>query len=71
MGTDMFYCNECGKTIGTDVYNWTGYGEPLCDDCMIDNENGFVCPECGKKYRENDRGGSGQYCRFCEAKMDV
>lgn len=67
------YCAECGKKIG---YEWESFyrdykGDPICDDCMTTNENGFVCPGCGEKCPEEMRGGSGTYCIKCEEKYDV
>ena len=67
------YCAECGKKIG---YDWETFyrdykGDPICDDCMTTNENGFVCPGCGEKCLEEMRGGSGTYCIKCEEKYDV
>ena len=67
------YCNECGERIG---YEWESFyndydGNPICDDCMTTNENGFVCPGCGMKHPEEMRGGSGTYCITCEDKYDV
>lgn len=67
------YCVECGEKIG---YDWESFqrdyeGNPMCDDCMITNEKGFVCAGCGYKYPERMRGGSGTYCINCEEKYDV
>lgn len=61
------------KKIG---YEWESCyrdykGDPICDDCMTTNENGFVCPGCGEKCPEEMRGGSGTYCINCEEKYDV
>lgn len=62
------YCSVCGERIG---YEWDSYqrdydGNPVCDNCMTTNENGFVCPKCGLKYPEMMRGGSGTFCTNCE-----
>lgn len=67
------YCSECGERIG---YEWDSYqrdyeGNPICDDCMTTNENGFVCANCGLKYPEMMRGGSGTFCINCEEKYDL
>lgn len=67
------YCNECGERIG---YKWevfyTDYqGNPLCDNCMVTNEDGFVCPGCGYKYPEEMRGNSGSFCINCEDEYDI
>ena len=67
------YCSQCGERIG---YEWDSYqrdykGNPICDDCMTTDEDGFVCPRCGYKYPEEMRGGSGTYCIDCERIYDV
>lgn len=67
------YCAECRKKIG---YKWESFqrdyeGNPICDDCMTTNENGFVCAGCGYKYPEEMRGGSGTFCINCEDEYDV
>lgn len=67
------YCAECGDKIG---YEWETFqrdyeGNPICDNCMVTNENGFVCPGCGCKYPEEMRGNSGSFCVNCEDKYDV
>ena len=67
------YCAECGEKIG---YEWESFyrdykGNPIFDDCMTTNENGFVCPGCGAKYPEEMRGGSGTFCINCEDEYDV
>jgi hypothetical protein len=67
------YCSECGIRMG---YEWESFqhdydGNPVCDDCMTTNENGFVCPGCGLKYPEMMRGASGTFCRNCEDEFDV
>lgn len=67
------YCNECGKKLG---YEWEGFQRdykqnPICDDCMVTNENGFVCPGCGFKYPEELRGNSGTYCINCDREYDA
>lgn len=45
------YCRQCGKRIGFDgvASNFTYNEEPLCDGCMQDDKNGFVCPNCSYK----------------------
>lgn len=67
------YCAECGEKIG---YEWESFqrdyeGNPICNDCMVTNEKGFVCAGCGYKYPEEMRGGSGTFCINCEDKYDV
>lgn len=70
---DIYYCSECGEKIG---YEWEvnqrdNEGNPLCDSCMVTNENGFVCAACGCKYPEQMRGGSGTLCINCEEEHDI
>ncbi len=67
------YCDECGKRIGfsgVECY-FTCNDAPLCDECMVDNEHGFVCPNCSKKYPEFMRGNSGMFCIDCEQDLDI
>ncbi len=46
---DLVYCSECGKVLGYTA-EYTDYDDnPLCGDCMISNENGDICPTCGRK----------------------
>ncbi len=70
---EAVYCSECGAIIGydTDNYSRSGNGDPICNDCMKDDGNRFVCPRCNKKYDEGDRGSSGQFCRYCEDELDL
>lgn len=70
---ESVYCSECRSRIGFkgDECYFTGDDEPLCDDCMVDNGNGFVCPNCSKKYPEFMRGNSGMFCIYCEQDLDV
>lgn len=67
------YCSECGKKIGYEWdYIYGDYlGNPLCEDCMVDNKHGFICPHCGEKYPESMRGASGMFCENCERELDV
>lgn len=67
------YCSECGKRIGFsgDEQYFTYDYEPLCYECMRDNDNGFVCPNCSKKYPKSMRGASGMFCENCEVILDV
>ena len=71
--SNSVYCSECGKRIGFEgeESNFSYDEEPLCDDCMVDNTNGFVCPNCSRKYPETMRGNSGMFCWDCEQELDV
>ncbi len=67
------YCAECGQKVG---YEWESFQrdyeeKPICNDCMVTNEKGFVCSGCGYKYPEKMRGGSGTFCINCEDEYDV
>lgn len=46
---DLIYCSECGKVMGYTMEYTNYYGNPLCGDCMIVNEKGDICPDCGRK----------------------
>ncbi len=67
------YCSQCGKKIGYEweVSNYDHDGNPLCEDCMITDENGFICPGCGRKCSEDMRAPSGTFCLECEEKFDA
>jgi len=48
---DLEYCSQCGKVLGRTANGayFDYYGNPLCDKCMqVDNE-GDICPMCGRK----------------------
>lgn len=67
---EIVFCSECGKMIGRES-NARGFdykGNPLCDDCMVGNSKGEICPECGKKY-PSELMNSG-FCVFCFRNMD-
>ncbi len=65
-------CIECGRVLGfSDNWNFHDYnGEPLCKDCAVTNERGFICSICGYKHPYNCMGNSGQYCIDCEEEYD-
>lgn len=67
------YCSQCGKKIGYEweVSNHDHDGNPLCEDCMTTDENGFICAGCGRKCSEDMRAPSGTYCLDCEEKFDA
>ncbi|BDU50944.1 PIN-like domain-containing protein [Haliovirga abyssi] len=59
-------CVECGKNEGI-FFN--SRGEPICNSCMNDDSNGFVCPACGlKKSREFDA--LNGFCTSCSEELD-
>ncbi len=46
---DLIYCSECGKVMGYTTEYTDYYDNPLCGDCMVVNEKGDICPDCGRK----------------------
>lgn len=63
-------CSECGKMIGKES-NVAGYdyeGNPLCEDCMVSDGRGEICPICGNKY-PHDFMMSG-FCENCARNLD-
>lgn len=69
----VVHCAECGRRIG---YCWESFdldyeGNPICDNCMVSNSKGFVCPQCKRKLPEFMRGSSDSYCRDCESRLDI
>lgn len=66
-------CCECGKLLGfSDSGNYHTYdGEPLCDNCAVQNEKGFICAGCGYKHPYSRMGNSGQFCVDCEDEYDI
>lgn len=46
---DLEYCSQCGKVLGWRASNFDYKGNPLCDDCMISDSKGEICPRCGRK----------------------
>lgn len=65
-------CSECGKILGFDDFgSYHDFnGEPICNNCAITNDNGFICPGCGLKNPYERMGNSGQYCVDCEDEYD-
>lgn len=59
-------CIECGGKMG--VY-WNSDNEPICENCMVDDRDGFVCPECGRKCSHEEASGDG-FCRECSSQKD-
>lgn len=64
----MGYCNECGKTIRIEGSCFTYEGNPICSDCAVTNENGAICPLCGRKvpheYMNSD------ICQECDEQVN-
>ena len=46
---DLIYCHECGKVLGYTATYTDYYDNPLCDECMVSNGEGDICPSCGRK----------------------
>ena len=47
---DLIYCSQCKKAIGIEAPYFDYEYNPLCNDCMVDDSHGMVCPSCGLKY---------------------
>lgn len=46
---DLVYCSECGRVIGYTA-DYTDYDDnPICENCMVSNSAGDICPACGRK----------------------
>lgn len=65
-------CSECGKVLGfNDDGNYHDYcGEPLCNECAVTNDKGFICPMCGFKHPYDRMSNSGERCIDCEQEYD-
>lgn len=63
-------CSECGKMIGkeSNVAGFNYEGNPLCDDCMVSNGRGEICPICGNKYPHNFM--MSGFCKNCARNLD-
>lgn len=59
-------CVSCGK--GEAIYKFNGKGL-ICEDCMVSDGEGDVCPRCGEKYYYDDMAGDG-FCRECSNEID-
>ncbi len=56
-------CSQCGKIIKSSYVYSNHKGEPLCQNCMVDDKYGMVCPTCGRKVpHELSAGG---FCQEC------
>jgi hypothetical protein len=47
---DLVYCSQCNSIIGTTAYYFDYQDNPLCDQCMVCDSHGTICPSCGKKF---------------------
>lgn len=67
--SDIEYCSECGAIIGRKLdFEYSDYhGNPICENCMTGDENGQICPNCGRKV-PNEYMMSG-FCIDCDSKM--
>ena len=67
---DLEYCHECNTLIGrTPDGAYTDYeGNPLCGNCAVSNENGEICPLCGRKYPHEYM--IAGFCKYCAPKVD-
>lgn len=65
-------CSECEKVLGfDDTGNCHDYnGDPLCYECAVTNEKGFICPICGFKNTYDRMGNSGDRCIRCDDESD-
>lgn len=45
----LVYCSECGCLIGRYSEYEDYFGNAICGKCMVGNENGDICPSCGRK----------------------
>lgn len=64
----LVYCSECGCLIGKYTEYEDYYGDALCEKCMVGNENGEICPSCGRKIPlEFMRSG---FCEDCDEERD-
>ena len=59
-------CVECRGGIGT---YFNSDNEPICENCMVDDGDGFVCPDCGRKCSHDETSGDG-FCKICSSQKD-
>ena len=60
---DLVYCYQCGRIIGVAASYFDYQDNPLCNQCIVDDSHGTVCPSCGRKFpHEFTING---YCRNC------
>ena len=65
----MKYCIQCGRKMREkEVVFYDCFQNPVCDDCMIGDSDGAICPRCGRKvpheYMASD------ICRQCAKEED-
>ena len=59
-------CVSCGERGA--VYKFNGKGL-ICEECMVSDEEGNICPRCGEKYDYDDMAGDG-FCKECSYQID-
>lgn len=47
--TNLEYCSQCGKVLCYDTAYQNYEGRKVCSSCMKSDENGDICPGCGRK----------------------
>lgn len=60
-------CVQCHSRIGTVAFG--SEGEVVCDECAVQDEYGFICPECGRKLPDSESAGNG-FCIECTNESD-
>jgi len=67
---NLEYCSQCGKLLGrtTNGAYFDYFDNPLCDECMQVDEEGDICPMCGKKVPYEFM--MSEFCRDCALKAD-
>lgn len=65
---DLEHCSQCNKILrDNDLYR-DYYGQVLCKECMKSDDEGNICPECGRKIPHEHMIGS--YCDECAQKKN-
>lgn len=59
-------CFSCGERGA--IYEFNGKGL-ICEECMVSDGEGDICPRCGEKYDYDDMAGDG-FCRECSDEID-
>lgn len=67
---NLEYCSQCGKLLGrtTNGAYFDYFDNPLCDECMQVDEEGDICPMCGKKVPYEFM--MSEFCRDCAWEVD-